>query len=67
MEKLKPLMAFINAFDEPEELEHFLSLLKRADAIKFPPDEGEFSMVDLPEDIQETVDRVAKENRTEKE
>jgi hypothetical protein len=66
MEKLKPLMNFINAFDEPEELEHFLNLWKSADAIRFPPDKGEFSIVDLPEEIQETVDRVAKETGRKK-
>jgi hypothetical protein len=66
MEKLKPLVAFMNAFGEPEELEHFLSLFKRADAIRFPPDKGEFSIVDLPEDIQETVDNVAKETGRKK-
>ena len=61
MEKLKPLMNFINGFDDPEELERFLNLWKNADGIRFPPDEGMFANVELPENFQKKVDRIAKE------
>ena len=60
-EKLQPILDFVNAFDEPEQLEHFLNLWKNAEGIRFPPDEGMFSNVSLPEDFQKTVDKIAQE------
>ena len=60
-EKLQPILDFVNAFDEPEQLEHFLNLWKNAEGIRFPPDKGMFSNVSLPEEFQKIVDKVAKE------
>lgn len=51
-EKLQSILDFVNGFNDPEELEHFLNLWKNADEIRFPPDKGMFAGVVLPEDLQ---------------
>ena len=65
-ERLQPILDFVSSFDEPEGLEHFLNLWKNADGIRFPPDEGMFTVVDLPENFQRKVERIAKETGRKK-
>jgi integrase len=60
-EMLQPILDFVNGFEDPEELEHFLNLWKSADGIRFPPDEGMFANIEFPENFQKKVDRIAKE------
>jgi integrase len=59
IEKLNPLIDFVNGLEESGQLQIFLDLLENSEEIGFP--EGSFVNVDLPKELIESVDRTAKE------
>lgn len=52
------MVDFVNGFKEPEQLQHFLDMWKKADGIHFPPDEGAFYKIDIPDEVSKDIDRV---------
>ena len=60
MEKLKPLMDFVNAFKDTGQLQFFLDTVKKADGIKLPPDQGTFYKLDLPNNLRAKLDDYTK-------
>lgn len=60
MEKLKPLMDFVNAFKDPGQLQFFLDMVKKADGIKLPPEEGTFYKLDLESSHEVIIEKVMK-------
>lgn len=60
MEKLKPLMDFVNAFKDPVQLQFFLDLVKKVDGIKLPPEEGTFYKLDLESSHEVIIEKVMK-------
>jgi hypothetical protein len=60
MEKLKPLMDFVNAFPDQTQLQFFLDTFKKADGIQLPPDEGTFFKLELESSHEAIIEAVMK-------
>lgn len=60
IEKLHPLIDFVNELEENGQLQIFLDLLKTSETISFP-EKGSFRKVELPDELREKVDKLAKD------
>jgi hypothetical protein len=60
MDKLKPLLDFVNAFPDNAQLQFFLETFKNADGIQLPPDEGTFYKVDIESSHEAIIKEVMK-------
>ena len=59
LEKLKPLMGFINGFESEEKLKKFLDLLKEASVISFPEADTVLHRINISEEEKEKLTSAA--------
>jgi hypothetical protein len=63
VERLQPLSDFIDSFKDEETLRLFLNLLKNAERISLPLDEGTFAKIDFPPELSEKIDEVVRKRK----
>jgi integrase len=63
VEKLQPLSDFIESFKDEETLRLFLNLLKNAERISLPQDEGTFAKIDFTPELSDKIDKVARKRK----
>jgi hypothetical protein len=66
VDQLEPIIEFVKGFDDAEELERFLALWRKAEAVQLLPDEGSFHKIELPDEVSSAIDTVAKKTGKKK-